>query len=885
MGAVCSQEKVGNLLVDLSRQDSSLSNSALEDLGRDNNGRLERHNGLGHFRSYDTDPEVDIGDYDRWVFSSLPGHQIVVTATNYVQSITVDSKETAIAMLRGQPHRYFGCHWLENGWGEMEAEVFPRACKFYRSGTRPTEPPESFCAMVARYGAIASNAICNNRDPWTEPDGLLMTFKGQQHITKCPGRLQGVADVPGLKVIGNVDPHDIRHGSLGNHWLFAALSSLAEFGPGAIRKLFSSSPDLERQPTNDFNMYTVTLYDLDSWTQTDVDVDERLPWNEAKSSLVGCPPTRTGEIWPCLLEKAVAVHCGGWDFIQGGNVAHAWHLLTGCKEVYTIKRRSTNRYSAFGAYNPTKRVWTKMANSPHDPTRRKEGSNTHKAESFQGLWPMHWPEVGGRGGRAGNISREELFSRMCAWDDANYMMVALSDKGVQSAPKQKGKIVGHMYTIRRVLDNCGDSGLDMIELRARRGVERPQLGGWGDDGPNWLEYPQVQEACGAGVRDDSGIFWTQKEEFFDRFHTIYLCAMSMRAWLQDGMPFDIGCSIDRESTLWKENTYVSLRDPSLPTTAGPSGSLTVGSNLTSNCGFGEEPAAGADDELLREMDKARLQAIISSFAKQAMEGVSCTALEEGTGACARARYRLTQDVQYLIINLLRDASPAELKCPLRSIQDIYAFAEDGPDPFEDHVLDRVEAAGLDRDLLLMVMYGEESGVNASFCLLMENNEHRNVFMECIRMATIYALNYHALPVKEEAVVPHAMQDEAVVPLAIQDEATAGLQDMQLLDQRHGEELGCDHLGASAFAKELEHGFPETSGFAKDIDLETSEARRPQAPRLCCPVPHLSSMKEPQGDRGEELECDHKEALADEVQIDEPPNADRSQWASSVQVEF
>ena len=30
------------------------------------------------------------------------------------------------------------------------------------------------------------------------------------------------------------------------------------------------------------------------------------------------------------VEKAVAIHCGGWDEIDGGQCTHAWRLLTGC---------------------------------------------------------------------------------------------------------------------------------------------------------------------------------------------------------------------------------------------------------------------------------------------------------------------------------------------------------------------------------------------------------------------------------------------------------------------------------------------------------------------------------------------------------------------------
>merc|ERR1719215_860224 len=115
------------------------------------------------------------------------------------------------------------------------------------------------------------------------------------------------------------------------------MSSLAEFGPAAIRRIFRNTPQLHELPCSSFNQYVVTLYDLERWEPTDVTVDERLIWSDARFGLLGCRPTRSGELWPCILEKAVAAHCGGWEYIHGGNITHAWRLLLGTPEVYTIK--------------------------------------------------------------------------------------------------------------------------------------------------------------------------------------------------------------------------------------------------------------------------------------------------------------------------------------------------------------------------------------------------------------------------------------------------------------------------------------------------------------------------------------------------------------------
>jgi hypothetical protein len=132
-----------------------------------------------------------------------------------------------------------------------------------------------------------------------------------------PGRGMGVGDGPNLKIIGDVDPSDIHQGSVGDCWLLSGISSLAEFD-GAIKKLFRKTTRLNERPLDTPNQYIVSLWDLKTWKEVDVVIDERLPvMADGSGRLLASKPSKDGELWVVYLEKALAVHCGGWDKITG----------------------------------------------------------------------------------------------------------------------------------------------------------------------------------------------------------------------------------------------------------------------------------------------------------------------------------------------------------------------------------------------------------------------------------------------------------------------------------------------------------------------------------------------------------------------------------------
>merc|ERR1711972_375189 len=82
------------------------------------------------------------------------------------------------------------------------------------------------------------------------------------------------------------------------------------------------------------------------------------------------------------------------------------------------------------------------------------------------------------------------------------------------------------FTVLACESNAGGTDWDLIKVRNPWGRGEFNSGQWGDDGPGWEQFPRVKEAC-KPVKADDGVLWFSKQEFFDHFKTIYLCAQDM----------------------------------------------------------------------------------------------------------------------------------------------------------------------------------------------------------------------------------------------------------------------------------------------------------------------------------------------------------------------
>jgi len=410
-------------------------------------------------------------------------------------------------MLGKAPQDFFGCVCMKEPF-PGPARVYKRTAKsdFYWQDMRLEQPgiQDQVVAHRADYVPLRREVVV---EPDAYTDEWLTGCEGKYSL-KSPGRGQGVGDVPGLKFIGSADASDILQGAVGDCWLMSAICALAEFD-GAIRQLFRKIPNADALPLEEFNRYTVVLYDLATWEPVDVVVDERLLWDEETQCLAGCRPSADGELWPCVLEKACVAHCGGWDHIDGGCCTHAWRFLTGCKDVYQIYQSALGNgyaYQCFGVDGSEP-----LSNSP---------------QNLPGLLETAWPALGGGGAVGDTFDIEALFLKMCAWHAAGYLMSA--GREGNNTKNWGGIVDGHAYTLIECIRAAGGTNYDMIKLRNPRGEGGEYaFGDWVDGGTNWQKHPEVFEVCGRPVAADDGIFWMQKEDFFKAYQIILLCAKSM----------------------------------------------------------------------------------------------------------------------------------------------------------------------------------------------------------------------------------------------------------------------------------------------------------------------------------------------------------------------
>lgn len=152
--------------------------------------------------------------------------------------------------------------------------------------------------------------------------------------------MKGEAFVKGEGDAADIDPNDVKQGSLGDCYLLGGMAAVSRANPEHIRKLIKDNGD---------GTYDVTLYIKDNaWsskgTAKVVTVDGKFPSGDkglsAKYAKAGDKGAKGPELWCMLIEKAWAVHKGTYTGIEGGKVnddgkfAGAIALLTNLKEGY-----------------------------------------------------------------------------------------------------------------------------------------------------------------------------------------------------------------------------------------------------------------------------------------------------------------------------------------------------------------------------------------------------------------------------------------------------------------------------------------------------------------------------------------------------------------------
>eukprot|EP00971_Amphidinium_carterae_P095228 1883851-Amphidinium_carterae.1 len=191
--------------------------------------------------------------------------------------------------------------------------------------------PEELVDEMRQYNGGGPTQIASHL--WRDPEfphnstSLGVSPEGEIAWIPCRNLRRGT-----WELFDGIDPNNLLQGQLGNCWLVAAMSCLAEF-PEAVRSLFQ-----QRSPQEDSaGRYTIRLFDHRKDKFEDVVVDEFVPchaprwWDSEARPLFARP--NGNEIWCILLEKAMAKLWGNYAALNDDHCGTAFRALTGEKDV------------------------------------------------------------------------------------------------------------------------------------------------------------------------------------------------------------------------------------------------------------------------------------------------------------------------------------------------------------------------------------------------------------------------------------------------------------------------------------------------------------------------------------------------------------------------
>lgn len=120
--------------------------------------------------------------------------------------------------------------------------------------------------------------------------------------------------------VDGADPRDVGQGALGDCWWIASMMAVAQADPSIIEEAITANPN---------GSYTVRLYEKGKPVYVTV-TPEMVLLPDGTPAFVGNDRSgSTYELWPMVLEKALAIHYGDFDDIEGNTADRGLTALTG----------------------------------------------------------------------------------------------------------------------------------------------------------------------------------------------------------------------------------------------------------------------------------------------------------------------------------------------------------------------------------------------------------------------------------------------------------------------------------------------------------------------------------------------------------------------------
>ena len=288
------------------------------------------------------------------------------------------------------------------------------------------------------------------------------------------------------QLFDGIQPRDLLQGEMGDCWLIAALSTLAEY-PEAIKKVFK----VEGSQTD--GRFVVELFDHKTKAPVDLEIDEYIPcrkaywWEEETKPYFSRP--NGNEMWCLLMEKSMAKLFGSYAHLQGGIPNTCWRAVTGCTDQLSWSRKGAQ--------------WVKSYMAPDTLNQFMYGPDSEKASNDE-VWRI-------------------LLTQHC-WQC--HLMGASIENNCE-AERPDGLVAGHAFALLGLFEvPCALGTLRMLLVRNPWGNEKEWKGNWCDHHPLWAQYPDVQAKLRPQFKDD-GLFFMQWEDFSSTFNQVHISAKSM----------------------------------------------------------------------------------------------------------------------------------------------------------------------------------------------------------------------------------------------------------------------------------------------------------------------------------------------------------------------
>ena len=121
----------------------------------------------------------------------------------------------------------------------------------------------------------------------------------------------------------SITPSDMNQGYIGNCWVIAAVSALAEV-PGRIDRI------IENEVISQDGIYALNMYLLG--VPFTMIVDDKMPMNQHGNTFFG-GLGKDGSVWGAVIEKAFAKYYGAYEHMIGGFMEKAVTALNGSPHI------------------------------------------------------------------------------------------------------------------------------------------------------------------------------------------------------------------------------------------------------------------------------------------------------------------------------------------------------------------------------------------------------------------------------------------------------------------------------------------------------------------------------------------------------------------------